>query len=160
MEEAGAGGCLQQGRDLENCHQPNTVMEVPAKVIQEPAGLLKNRTDLDVRRSGHCSIFCKTTGKPHRLAPLLPPLRRWVCLTSSPAGARGSSGFRRALSHAGAFQPQLWGQVMARVPTVPPSPPSSPLRSHCSPTKRTSKEEKSSYSLAPCTCILQFNKMS
>lgn len=42
MEEAGAGGCLQQGRDLENCHQPNRVMEVPAKVIQEPAGLLKN----------------------------------------------------------------------------------------------------------------------
>lgn len=50
--------CLQQGEGLENCHQPDIVMKVPVKGIQEPDGPFKNGADLDARRSGHWSLFC------------------------------------------------------------------------------------------------------
>lgn len=46
------------GEDLDRCHQPDIVMKVPVKGVQEPVGLLKNGADLDARRPGHCSLFC------------------------------------------------------------------------------------------------------
>lgn len=33
---------MQQGEGLENCHQPDIVMKVPVKRIQEPVGPFKN----------------------------------------------------------------------------------------------------------------------
>lgn len=77
--------CLQQGKGLENCHQPDKAIEVLVKGIQESVAPFKSSADLDAAPSsatdllqvhGHIAL-------PGSTFPL------WVCLTSSMAQGRG-----------------------------------------------------------------------
>lgn len=77
--------CLQQGKGLENCRQPDTAIEVPVKGIQESVAPLKSSADLDAAPSSATDLL-QVHGHVTLLGSTF-PVR--VCLTSSVAQGRG-----------------------------------------------------------------------